>query len=455
MQILKSAPTLKLWKFNKKGYRMPKTSYIKRIKVENLFGTYNYTILSNDINPNLIILYGDNGCGKTTILEIVYYLLSTKVNKGHKSCICNKKFSFFEIEFTNDVKIALSREKNELIGTYKAEFFKSGKKILEHNFLAELNDNGSFSAPVKAQDGTSYLKFLNLLKLNGISADFLSDDRKLNSVVNNDNYINSGRFSPQYYIDDNEGDSLNEKLKKAIKAAVDWFGKQNLAASDKGSQSMNKVYTNILKSLAVKTTNEASVNIETIKSNLEKLNDESKKYAKYGLMPEVEVADLSAALDAATDNLRLAKQIIDPYIDSMKAKFKALSKLENVIDKFITNLNTRFFTDKTASFNISEGIEIKNKNNEKLNIKQLSSGEKQLLLLLCDAIASRDKSNLLIIDEPELSLNIKWKRNLLKTLLDCTEGSNSSFIIATHSIELLTEYRECVNKLDSKIGGIK
>jgi ABC-type glutathione transport system ATPase component len=79
----------------------------------------------------------------------------------------------------------------------------------------------------------------------------------------------------------------------------------------------------------------------------------------------------------------------------------------------------------------------------------LSSGEGQLLFLLASTIVARERSSLFMIDEPELSLNVAWQRQLVKSLLELTRDSSVQFVLATHSIELLTRYSEFVLDLES------
>jgi len=74
----------------------------------------------------------------------------------------------------------------------------------------------------------------------------------------------------------------------------------------------------------------------------------------------------------------------------------------------------------------------------------LSSGEQQLLLLFCNTLVSRARPSIFIIDEPEISLNVKWQRKLVQNLLDVSQGGNTQFIFASHSIELLTQHRDKV-----------
>lgn len=77
---------------------------ISKIEVRKLFGVYDYDLQYNSsdfTDDNLIILYGDNGTGKSTILRMINYLLSNKERNGHKSELANIAFESFLISFTN------------------------------------------------------------------------------------------------------------------------------------------------------------------------------------------------------------------------------------------------------------------------------------------------------------------------------------------------------------------
>jgi predicted ATP-dependent endonuclease of OLD family len=53
-----------------------------------------------------------------------------------------------------------------------------------------------------------------------------------------------------------------------------------------------------------------------------------------------------------------------------------------------------------------------------------------------------------MIDEPEISLNIKWQRNLIKALVDITDGESTQFIFASHSMEILSVHLDKVIRLE-------
>src|SRR5690349_3498814 len=93
--------------------------YISRITITELFGTFDYKIPEElrSSYDRLLILYGDNGAGKTSVLKLIFALLSTKVGDGQKSFIARLPFRTFSVEFNNGTKVRVEKLK-ELIGPY-------------------------------------------------------------------------------------------------------------------------------------------------------------------------------------------------------------------------------------------------------------------------------------------------------------------------------------------------
>ena len=75
------------------------------LQVINIFNARNLKEFSLTLNPSYNIIYGDNGCGKTTILESIYFLLRARIFRNNKyksfinsdsqSCTVFSKFSSF------------------------------------------------------------------------------------------------------------------------------------------------------------------------------------------------------------------------------------------------------------------------------------------------------------------------------------------------------------------------
>ena len=66
-----------------------------------------------------------------------------------------------------------------------------------------------------------------------------------------------------------------------------------------------------------------------------------------------------------------------------------------------------------------------------LTFRQLSSGEKQILIILLTVLVQNREPYVLLMDEPEISLHIEWQQRLLDLVVDL--NPNAQVIITTHS----------------------
>ena len=108
----------------------------------------------------------------------------------------------------------------------------------------------------------------------------------------------------------------------------------------------------------------------------------------------------------------------------MVEEVKYISKVE------ITNLWQRLDRDKNEiTFLSQDGKEI--------TPFQLSSGEKQLLVILLTVLIQDHKQSILFMDEPEISLHIEWQKKLIQFIREL--NPNVQLIIATHSPAVIME----------------
>lgn len=68
---------------------------------------------------------------------------------------------------------------------------------------------------------------------------------------------------------------------------------------------------------------------------------------------------------------------------------------------------------------------------KKIQLDQLSSGEKQILLILTTVFLQEEKTNVLLMDEPEISLHISWQDRLIELIREL--NPNCQLILTTHS----------------------
>ena len=76
-------------------------------------------------------------------------------------------------------------------------------------------------------------------------------------------------------------------------------------------------------------------------------------------------------------------------------------------------------------------------NGELLTPYQLSSGEKQLLVILTTVLVQDRQHYALLMDEPEISLHIEWQQRLIQLIRQL--NPNTQIILSTHSPALIMD----------------
>ncbi|MGV0762311.1 AAA family ATPase [Tistrella mobilis] len=86
---------------------------------------------------------------------------------------------------------------------------------------------------------------------------------------------------------------------------------------------------------------------------------------------------------------------------------------------------------------------------KELRVWELSSGEKQLFIILGEALLQKDAEWTYIADEPELSLHVDWQEVLVDNLRAL--NPNSQVIFATHSPDIISHYSNYVIDMETAI----
>jgi ABC-type dipeptide/oligopeptide/nickel transport system ATPase component len=241
-------------------------------------------------------------------------------------------------------------------------------------------------------------------------------------------------------------------LEQAIERVYDWARDQAFLGSGLGDRNTNAVYNDVVRLIIESPASESGdgvlSQIDQLRETLQTLSIRSKEYSRFGLVTPLNLEHMMLALsqleEVTPDKVRIVYNVLKPFAEGIDARLKALESIHDTLQTFMDTLKL-FYKNKLFSFKVREGLRITaKKTNQRLDPKMLSSGEKQILLLFCNTIAAKDQATIFIIDEPEISLNVKWQRQLVQALLDCVRSSPIQFILATHSIELLARHRHNV-----------
>ena len=128
----------------------------------------------------------------------------------------------------------------------------------------------------------------------------------------------------------------------------------------------------------------------------------------------------------------LAKQVGDFVASKGSMTMGDLSAINQNKDEFIAIVNEVFAeTKKVIDPNESKLTFTQEGAEKKLSVKDLSSGEKQMLIILLTVLLQKREEYIVIMDEPEISLHIHWQYSLIDYLLRL--NPNAQFILSTHS----------------------
>lgn len=457
---------------------------ISTIRIDKLFGLYTYVIPEPGELTNAAILYGDNGVGKSTLLRLVFHLLSPANDRGHRSALYKTDFQRLEVALSSGVKLVARILQPEPAKLLLLEILQGDKRIAvwdyrprdENRFLEEeavyieVDERGqqvvrrrAVTARKKEFEGIprGEKAYLDALRAHVPSLFILNADRRLDSdsVADPSDEVELRRtmqYGEPKRINELVARSREIALSQALSTSARWISRKAVQGTNRGSMNVHSVYGDVLKRLVSRntrnttTTAPAIVSITDLLRQLSTIDLKSEEHAHYELATHLSTIDFRKTLGGRrTKKTELAAELLQPYVKSVEGRLAAVEPIYQLIDRFVKIVNG-LLTDKTIDFKLSQGFTIQNKLGLPLKPAQLSSGEQQLLLLFCYVLTARDIPTIFMIDEPEISLNVKWQRQLVQSLLDITEGSSIQFILASHSMELLAQHRSRVVKLTNK-----
>lgn len=291
-----------------------KITHLKRVEIQGLWGKFD---IKWDLNPDVNILIGINGSGKSSVLELIL-----QIPLGAQTDIFEKKMSR-----------VINYDKLKLFFPAKVLFYSHQDFIL-------------------SKDGSK-------------TKAFFFDLRQDNVQLNDSPYWDQGL----------------DKFKDLI---------DKVATFD----------TLLLEREAIQ-----KLSNEDVKTTLDwEIWKLEKKYLAY------QIDILERALSNGDDQAQ----------EGQKNKLR----FEEMMNEHFQDTNKIIGANKEREIIFKQGDTV-------LSPYDLSSGEKQLLIILLTVLTQDQEPSILIMDEPELSLHLKWQASLIENIR--TLNPNCQIIIATHA----------------------
>lgn len=430
----------------------PPASYITSIEIDKLFGDENVRLEVNSSNdPRILVMYGNNGTGKTTVLSIVRSLLSAEDDAGHRTRLANLPFSRAAIKLSGGVQVE-AKKKDGARGAFDWSLSRSG--VSESIHLNLKPRRGRISAEEwDPQQRHRYAMITSELRSLIPEIVYLDDKRTFydqeemfgkERIV--ERVLNDGRRIRTLIHDDSPDDD-SDPVYFGLRDMVNSIRREALMLANRGNVDAQSIYTSLVKGVAAYPENKVDAK-DVLAQKLQNLQKRSVAVSAYGLVASVDHADMLGVLNSASaDRMEIMGAVISPYVESLSARLSAVETLHKEIDSWIVNIN-KFIAPKTINFKVGDGISIVSKFGEELPVNKLSSGERHLLMLMTRAFLMRTTGGLMIVDEPELSLNSAWQRKLIASILDAFGGGACQLLIASHSLEICSQYQNGLMRLN-------
>jgi len=199
-------------------------------------------------------------------------------------------------------------------------------------------------------------------------------------------------------------------------------------------------------------TTEIDADAESLKSNIQELFNELEQSP---LIAEsrINYAELREKIDRLTieGNTDItALRVLKIYIDTLQGTLNVQKESFEGIQKYLQSVN-EFFDHKALVFRQDtpiprrQSIQIRFEDGTFLNgLRSLSSGERQIMTLVY-AATHMSQQEIVLIDEPEISLHVDWQRMLIKRMAE--QLGERQIIACTHSPVIGADHFENIKEL--------
>jgi predicted ATP-binding protein involved in virulence len=344
-----------------------KVMNLSRIKIEKLFGQFDYDIKLNQ-DEGITILTGPNGYGKTTILNIIWNLFTT----GSFSHCSGGTITLFD---------------------------------------------GSVDRELRFPENLNEIK-------NKISVYLIKDQRIKKTVMEE---------KPGSVVYE-KGEKTKDVIRILSQELKDYIAEIR-AKEDEKAKALNADYAERLFGL------KKTIPKPEFEGRYKKLMFRYQMLQRYKIYKN----NLTEAKYEGENQKALSL-----YLEDWEARIAIYDKLLIKIALFLSAINGKSFTNKTFTVNAEEGFCFSTNDGKPLQLTDLSSGEQNQIIILYELLFKVSPGSLVLIDEPETSMHIAWQIGFLQDIKNGVEISGLSFIIATHSPDIINDKMDlCVDLFEN------
>ncbi|MGJ8516376.1 AAA family ATPase [Carnimonas bestiolae] len=398
---------------------------------------------NNDVN----IVIGRNGTGKTTFINIINSILTVDAKGLVENEFCSVKIILKDSKNkTRTIEVQKNDNDDPIVHLeYKISTSKYSiaVSLFDDRRLPMLTRRRMSDQILQVKQELNSLvsiSSLSVYRMRNTGDDESRDSRGSKVVSPVDRTLTQALYNlTEYQLGIvKSAQEVSEKLQKEVLASILYSeedGKKEEKIPQFNREEEEQKLIETYAQLGVKGTM-ISKKIRLHTSAIEKTLKKIKESDSGSKLESIDLKPLEAFIQS--------KKIITLSLEAQKETEKIYSQL-NLFIKILKD----FIVDKDIGFS-SGKLTVSGKYGE-VDIQKLSSGEKQLIILMAEALLQNKNEHIFLTDEPELSLHIRWQRNIIPAVKEI--NPNSQVIVATHSPEIASKYSNNIFDMESLIDG--
>jgi len=427
---------------------------IDRVEIIGFWGNRELEInFFDDVN----FFIGVNGSGKTTVINMIAAALSADFTALDRLPFQKLRIELSEVGGRKKPNIEVEKVDSE-DSPYSSIIYrikeKASDKYKEYS-LDELEEETLIRRRMSPRQYQAYMRHRMSQRTNrGILA-------RLESLINvswlSIHRTSLSNFSPE---EESYESSVDQKLEELSNS----LGKYFSVLSSKVSDEIAEFQRNIISSLLTEQTESAVFSLVKsfdLDEEKEALNDIFKKLKIGGRTAETKINKHFSEVRKARNKLELnegldlndlmtlvnsyrSHRVVENWNDLLKKQAEILQPKATLVEVL-----NGLFQRKKIFINDRNEIEATTDSGKKLSIRGLSSGEKQLIIILGEALLQRGSPWIYIADEPELSLHVRWQEKLIENLRRV--NPQAQIVCATHSPDVVSSFSNNVFDMEMMI----
>ncbi|WP_395608569.1 AAA family ATPase [Pseudomonas sp. B22129] len=417
-----------------------------RLKSIEIFGFKSSNRIARAVfsEANVSVVYGPNGCGKTSFLKVLHGVMA----QDDTALTQNSVESVRIVISTYGDESAISVVKNAEGAFVWDEILNSALGFTKSLSLGV--DRGITNQAVKT-DPALILEFFRHPRRRA----YLSSEFPMFQVAEDlAGYLRHAQAA-RYRSRNNEVDYekrhlylQNIKIENIEELLVDRFRIARMMATRKIQSALFDTL-----SVAISLDEQPSRNeklpldfeqrlVENRARIIEALDDGSENQFKSKVIETLDTISHSDGIDKIRRHPILSQLFLN-IIEELEMEKLKLSSINFLIDTFNSYLieGKRLVVSGKEAKIVVSGAEH--------SINDLSSGERHILTFLSLVLFQGDGRDFLIIDEPEISLNITWQRELMGLFSKLVP--NTQIIVASHSPSLVRHNQDYLTELSVEV----